>query len=209
MFEKMSGMLNTALMCVVVILELTILGLDQGITKGFETLDHVGSFLGGIAGLTAAGIALMGFDVWKRQLTHGKYLTLIWEAMVSTQRLQTHLSLSSINLVMRYHTSNNEHFINEVLADRGITEGLIASLYDSCLAIDVLAARNGVELSNICSFLKARLGALERFADDASQLASSEDIITWTEKLSELLEPVKQEAELLRRKLTELEKRYG
>lgn len=177
--------------------------------KGFETLDHVGSFLGGVAGLTAAGIALFGFDVWKRQITHGKYLTLIWDAMVANERLQSHISHACVNLLFRYQSNHNEHFTDAVLADRKITEMLISTLKESCSAIDVLAARNGVELSNICGFLDSRLISLNRYADEKVDMNPAGDINPWATKLSDHFTLVSNEADLLRQKLAGLEKKFG
>ncbi|MHC8289497.1 hypothetical protein ACYZUD_22320 [Pseudomonas sp. XS1P51] len=209
MLDKMSGMVNAALLGVVIVLELTIIFLSSGWKDGLEALDHVGSFLGGAAGLTAAGIAVFGFDIWKRQITHGKYLNLIWEAMVASQRLKSHLAIASANLFFRFHNNHNEYFVNAVLADRKITEMLIATLKDSCAAIDVLAARNGVELSNICGFLESRLVSLYVFTDKASDVLAPDDFTVWASKFSDLHAFVDQEANLLSDKLTSLEQKFG
>ena len=205
----MSGMVNAALLGVVIALELTIIFLGNGWKDGLEALDHVGSFLGGAAGLAAAGIALFGFNVWKRQITHGKYLTLIWEAMVAFHRLESHLSLSGINLFYRFQTNHNEHFTNAVTDDRFITEQLFTHLKESCVAVDVVAARNGVELSNICGFMRSRVLSLYRFTDEPGYVTSPEGVIVWSSKVADLNVPVAAEANLLQRKLEELEQKFG
>jgi hypothetical protein len=202
-------MVNTTLLGVVITLELTIIFLGNGWKDGLEALDHMGSFLGGAAGLAAAGIAVFGFDVWKRQITHGKYLNLIWEAMVASQRLKSHLAIASANLFFRLHSNHNEYFVNAVLADRKITETLLATLKDSCSAIDVLAARNGVELSNICGFLENRLALLYGFTDKESDVDAPEDSTAWANKFSDLHKFVDQEANLLSDKLKSLEKKFS
>jgi hypothetical protein len=207
--DKISGMVNAALLGVVIALQLTIIFLGNDWKDGLEALDHVGSFLGGAAGLTAAGIAVFGFDVWKRQITHGKYLNLIWEAMVASQRLKSHLAIASANLFFRLHNNHNEYFVNAVLADRKITETLLATLKDSCSAIDVLAARNGVELSNICGFLESRLVALYVFTDKAGDVDAPEDLTVWTDRFSDLQALVDQEANVLSDKLMRLEQKFG
>lgn len=209
MVDKISGMVNSALLCVVIVLQLTILFLSYGWKDGLETLDHVGSFLGGAAGLTAAVLAILGFDVWKRQIRHGKYLNLIWEAMVASQRLKSHLAIAGANLFFRFAHSHNEYFTQAVAADRVVTDTLIASLKESCSAIDVLAARNGVELSNICGFLEARLTSLYRFADKVSDLDPPEEADAWAKAYSELNEFVDQEAHLLSEKLKKLEQKFN
>lgn len=209
MLDKMSGMVNAALLGVVIALELTIIFLGNGWKDGLEALDHVGSFLGGAAGLAAAGIALFGFNVWKRQITHGKYLTLIWEAMVAFHRLESHLSLSGINLFYRFQTNHNEHFTNAVTDDRFITEQLFTHLKESCVAVDVVAARNGVELSNICGFMRSRVLSLYRFTDEPGYVTSPEGVIVWSSKVADLNVPVAAEANLLQRKLEELEQKFG
>lgn len=209
MLDKISGMVNAALLGVVIALELTIIFLGNGWKDGLEALDHMGSFLGGAAGLIAAGIAVFGFDVWKRQITHGKYLNLIWEAMVASQRLKSHLAIAGANLFFRFHNNHNEYFVNAVLADRKITETLLATLKDSCSAIDVLAARNGVELSNLCGFLESRLVLLYGFTDKASDVDTPEDSTAWAGKFSDLHTFVDQEANLLSDKLKSLEKKFG
>jgi hypothetical protein len=208
MLRQISGLLNTALLGVVITLQLTIIALDQGVSDGFETLDHVGSFLGGIAGLTAAGIAVFGFDIWKRQITHGKYLTLIWEAMVATQKLDTHMALLSLNLLFR-HQNANLYFDDAVKADRLIAEKLFATLRESCSAIDVIAARKGVELSNICGFWEGRLKSVNRFADSSAGAIEPEPLVEWTAKLSSLMEPAQAEGTLLKNKLSALEQRFS
>lgn len=202
-------MVNAALLGVVIALELTIIFLGNGWKDGLEALDHVGSFLGGAAGLAAAGIALFGFNVWKRQITHGKYLTLIWEAMVAFHRLESHLSLSGINLFYRFQTNHNEHFTNAVTDDRFITEQLFTHLKESCVAVDVVAARNGVELSNICGFMRSRVLSLYRFTDEPGYVTSPEGVIVWSSKVADLNVPVAAEANLLQRKLEELEQKFG
>ncbi|AZD52193.1 hypothetical protein C4K19_0375 [Pseudomonas chlororaphis subsp. aurantiaca] len=209
MLDKISGMVNAALLCVVIVLELTIIFLGKGWKDGLEALDHMGSFLGGAAGLTAAGVAVFGFDVWKRQISHGKYLNLIWEAMVASQRLKSHLAIAGTNLFFRFAHNHNEHFVKTVSADREVTETLIASLKDSCSAIDVLAARNGVELSNICGFLESRLMALYGFTDKESDVDAPEDPTAWAIAFSELHAFVDQEANLLSDKLKKLEQKFG
>lgn len=209
MLDKISGMFNAALLALVIALELAIIFLDSGWKGGLEALDHLGSFLGGAAGLIAAGIAFFGFDVWKRQITHGKYLNLIWEAMVGSQRLKSHLATSGINLFLRSKNSDNDFFINGVSADRKVTEALIVSLNDSCSAIDVLAARNGVELSNICGFLKSRLMELYKFTDEESNLDATADLVAWVTKFSELHALVDEEAGLLCDKLKNLEQKFN
>ena len=207
--DKISGMVNTALLGVVIVLQLTLIFLGNGWKEGLEALDHVGSFLGGVAGLTAAGIALLGFNVWKRQITHGKYLTLIWEAMVALQRLESHLSLSGLNLFFRFETDHNEHFTKAVAEDRLITEQLFSYLKESCAAVDVVAARNGVELSNLCEFMRTRVLLLYHFTDKPGYVNSPEGIIVWSSKVADLNEPVTVEANLLRRKLKDLEQKFG
>lgn len=209
MLDKISGMVNAALLGVVIALELTIIFLGNGWKDGLEALDHMGSFLGGAAGLAAAGIALLGFNVWKRQITHGKYLTLIWEAMVAFHRLESHLSLSGINLFYRFQTNHNEHFTSAVTDDRFVTEQLFTHLKESCVAVDVVAARNGVELSNICGFMQSRVLSLYRFTDEPGCVTSPEGIIVWSGKVADLNVPIAAEANLLRSKLEELEQKFG
>lgn len=206
--RQISGILNTALLGVVVTLQLTIIALDQGVSGEFDILDHVGSFLGGVAGLIAAVIAAFGFNIWKRQITHGKYLTLIWEAMVATQRLETHMALLSLNLVFR-HQHANQYFSEAVETDRAVAEKLFATLREACSAIDVIAARNGVELSNICGFWEGRLRAINRFADTPEASIEPEPLTEWTAKLSSLMEPAQAEAKLLKNKLAALEQRFS
>lgn len=208
MSKQVSGLLNTALFCVVIMLQVTNIALEHGVAKGFETLDHIGSFLGGIAGLTAAGIALLGFNVWKHQITHGKYLTLIWEAMVAVHRLESHMSIFTINLIFR-HQHQNLFFAEAVEADRATSEKLIATLKESCSAIDVIAARNGVELSNICGFMESRLMVVNRFVDTPSDSIEPQPVTEWTLELSALMEPAHAEASLLKGKLATLEARYS
>lgn len=205
----MSGMVNAALIGVVIVLQLTTIVLGNGWKEGLEALDHVGSFLGGTAGLAAVGIALLGFNVWKRQITHGKYLTLIWEAMVAFHRLESHLSLSGINLFYRFQTNHNEHFTKAVADDRFVTEQLFNHLKESCIAVDVVAARNGVELSNICGFMRSRVVSLYRFTDEPGYVVSPEGVIAWTSKVADLNVSVTAEANLLRKKLEGLEQKFG
>lgn len=207
--DKLSGMLNGALLVVVVVLELIIIILTNGLQGGIETLDHVGSFLGGIAGLIAASVALLGFNVWKRQIRHGKYLALIWEAMVALHRLESHLSLSGINLFYRFQSDPDGRFTKAVADDRITTEALFKLLRESCEAVDIVAARNGVELTVICGFMKSRVFSLYRFADEPGYVNTPAGVIAWSAAISELNVPVTAEANELRIKLAKLEQKFG
>lgn len=207
-FKQISGMLNTALLMVVIVLLVTGIGLDHGVVKTLEALDHIGSFLAGIAGLTAVGIGILGFDVWKRQITHGKYLTLIWEAMVAMHRLEAHTATTSMNLLFR-NQSESQFFKDAVDEDLRITKKLMEELKTSCAAVDTLAARNGVELSNLCVFWDARMMAVYRFGDSPVELVTQEQFSAWSDGVAGLVELAEAEAKLLKQKLSALEQKYS
>src|SRR5690606_21466433 len=53
-----------------------------------DFLSSIGSFLGGIAGVVAASAAYIGVNVWKKQFTYGKHVSLIWGCMESLREFQ-------------------------------------------------------------------------------------------------------------------------
>lgn len=208
MQKQISGLLNTALLFVAIALQCTLLALDRGIKEGFEILDHLGSFLGGAAGLFAACVALLGFNIWKKQITHGKSLTHIWEAMVATQKLETHMAIASLNLVLR-HQDDSGFFDEAIRHDRTESAKLLAELREACTVIDVIAARNGVELTNRCAFWESRLQNINSFADNPGDLAARDSLVAWTDELRTRMEHADGEGKALRRALEKLERRFS
>ncbi|WP_152412272.1 hypothetical protein [Edwardsiella tarda] len=59
----------------------------NGATINMENLDRLGSYLSGIGTVVAAVAAVYGINGWVKQLTHGKYLDIIWEAKINLRKV--------------------------------------------------------------------------------------------------------------------------
>lgn len=119
-----------------------------------SALSAYGSIFGGTAGLIVAVAAISGLDTWKKQIRHGKYLTLIWEAKVHLRRIESSLSKAKVYLIFTVTKDSTEKSIEEFrVAERQLKKE-IQNASDTCKAIDKLITRNGWLNSNDLGFIE-------------------------------------------------------
>lgn len=118
-----------------------------------NTISAIGSILGGTAGLIAATAALTGINTWKKQLYHGKYLSIIWEAKAQLRKVNA--SIIECQVFLSIPDDNGNYGINNPRLDEAESKlkQNIAILKDTCSTIDTLIEKKGWLNANNAMFI--------------------------------------------------------
>lgn len=113
---------------------------NNDLEKAFAYINAVGTVLAGLAGLLVAGVTLYGLHLWKVQLYHGKYLSVIWDAQSTLRRVEIALMELNISaLSLSKQTTDDELSIFMKKSDFGQA---LAAFYEKCQLLDRLVVRD-------------------------------------------------------------------
>lgn len=130
---------------------------NNDVEKAFAYLSAVGTFLAGIAGLVVAGVTVYGLHLWKVQLLHGKYLSVIWDTQSALRRVEDTLAeLKANSLQLNKEVTDAELF--EFMRKSRFGAALTA-LDEKCQVLDRLVVRNQWQWSNYVHIIEATVHA--------------------------------------------------
>lgn len=138
-----------------------------GLDKAFNYISAAGTLMGGLAGVGAVSVAAYGLSTWRKQLYHGKYLSVIWDVKVALGKVEADwvkLSVNSLSL-----DPKNAAEVYEFLQNSDFKKSL-DMFKSSCQILDRLVEKRGWLWTN-------RAGELELHT--ANLLLHS----TWLKKL--------------------------
>lgn len=199
--------LSTVLALSAVGIYFTGIWLNYDLDKAFAYLNAIGTILAGLAGLFVAGVTLYGLHLWKVQLYHGKYLSVIWDAQSSLRRVESaliELTVSSFSLSKETTDAELFKFMRE--SKFGTALGVFA---EKCQVLDRLVVKNQWQWSNYALDIETNVhsnlkGMLQfKFISDLpGQLKHHLSAAAKTSRFQEFLKH-------LNEMLDELESKYG
>lgn len=114
--------------------------LSCDLDKAFAYLNAIGTLFAGLAGLLVAGVTLYGLHLWKVQLYHGKYLSVIWDAQSALRRVEIALmELNIAALSLSKQTTDDE--LSRFMAESEFGRALHA-FYEKCQVLDRLVVKD-------------------------------------------------------------------
>ncbi|WP_370554248.1 hypothetical protein [Edwardsiella tarda] len=134
----------------------------KGATINMENLDRLGSYLSGIGTVVAAVAAVYGVNGWVKQLTHGKYLDIIWEAKVNLRKVYLsknswygHAKIAATKFNSKLDEEANEHWYK--------LDNACKNLSTSFSSIDQIIVRDDFKWQNQATELHHLLNDINNF----------------------------------------------
>lgn len=144
--------LSSAISVSAIAIYFTGIWLSSDIEKAFAYISAVGTVLAGIAGIVVAGITLYGLRIWKIQLYHSKYLSVIWDTQNALRRVEDALTeLRADSYLLSKETTDTEllEFIRKSRFGAALT-----AFDEKCQVLDRLVVRNHWQWSNYAHIIE-------------------------------------------------------
>lgn len=180
---------------------------SSDIEKAFAYLSAVGTVLAGIAGLAVAGVTLYGLHLWKVQLYHGKYLSVIWDAQSALRRVEDALAeLKANSLLLNKEVTDAELF--EFMRKSRFGAALTA-FDEKCQVLDRLVVRNQWQWSNYAHSIENAVHANLKYSLNFKFVSGFKNQLRHNLQVASRAGMFKKFVDELNEMLDELESKYG
>lgn len=186
-----------------ILLATTYFQTDKHVTI-LNVLSSLGGFLGGVASILAAIVAFLGVNTWKKQLKHGKHISLIWSCMESLRTFQSE--------VMDWYVEAYAHCIRSKESSDFLDlkkkrlEVTLDTLSANFSALDKIVVKNQWEWANYAGTLKGSVVSTERLFREYREEPYDEP--TLNQALSEIYTSRKSIITVIENELDKLESHY-
>lgn len=180
---------------------------NNDLEKAFAYINAVGTVLAGLAGLVVAGITLYGLHLWKVQLYHGKYLSVIWDAQSALRRVEDaliELKTASLSLSKEMTDAELFKFIRESRFGAALT-----AFDEKCQVLDRLVVRNQWQWSNYAQSIETSVHANLKHALKFKFISGFPDQLRYHLQAASRATMFKRFVDELNEMLDELESKYG
>lgn len=199
--------LSSAISVSAIAIYFTSIWFSNDLEKAFAYINAVGTVLAGLAGLVVAGITLYGLHLWKVQLYHGKYLSVIWDAQSALRRVEDaliELNVASLSLSKEMTDAELFKFIRESRFGAALT-----AFDEKCQVLDRLVVRNQWQWSNYAQEIETAVHANLKHALQFKFISGFPDQLKHQLRAASRVSMFKKFVDRLNEKLDELESKYG
>lgn len=169
-----------------------------------DLISSIGSLLGGVAGTIAAIAAYIGVDAWKKQIKHGKHISLIWSCMESLRNFHRRYFQWYV-YAYAYGTSQMDT-ASAMDVEKNLLDSSMEELSAHFSALDKIVVKNQWQWANYASMLAGSITSNVRVLREYREAPSG--ILQLSKSLELTNTQLQESIDFLEEELEKLESQY-